>query len=516
MTDVTTDAGADDFRPVARPEVNVEEKDGRFLVHFTPLYRVLDVSQVIAEVTRRLDGRPWTQILAEIEASGFKPIEAAAGLRRLMLLNLVHGAGDEIVAKHGRLARGEEKLPHFILEGARFQCQGSGNCCQNYQFGPLSDADVERISNLDIPAAFPHLVGRWLDTRDPDRGQPQRYLRSVDERCVFLLADRRCGLHARFGADAKPGFCQTYPLEQIATLDGIKLYDRGTCATFATSARSGPALVDELITLRTLLPLKQTLYHPLVYLGDDLPCDYGHILRWLRAALALIKLHRGDPATTLRAIGEGFRVLTTAALELPIGPGEPERTITAVVNGIESWYRPPADDEAIQRGAQVIASAAAELHTAIATMYAIEPGPAEELNDLVAEVGALATALADPSHPLPARLVEISAVTAGGPDVEEVLRISLRQQLFGSGGVIYHRLSPALLRIAFIQLIALHSARTVAHAAGRTAIEAADLSRGHMLAVRILMVSVSEGVLFRFTDNALDALDALPTLAHLT
>src|SRR5262249_44707923 len=149
------------------------------------------------------------------------------------------------------------RLPTSLLEGARFECQGSGECCQNYAFGPLEDDDIARLEALDLKDFAPPYV---------EEKNGARYLRSVDNHCVFLAPDMRCGLHARFGADAKPRICRLYPLATLATIEGLRLYDSGSCATFAISARTGLPLLDDLERVRRLLPSHAQLYHPIVNL----------------------------------------------------------------------------------------------------------------------------------------------------------------------------------------------------------------------------------------------------------
>src|SRR5262249_50100501 len=147
-------------------------------------------------------------------------------LRRFFLLELVAGASTEAVARMAAVRRGEAALAHAVLAGARFECQGSGACCQGHRLGPLARPRPARPGERGPADAVVEI---------PDG----RFLRQVDGRCRFLLPDARCDLHARFGADAKPGMCRLYPIEQVATLDGIKLYDKGSCRTLAVSARAG-------------------------------------------------------------------------------------------------------------------------------------------------------------------------------------------------------------------------------------------------------------------------------------
>src|SRR5262249_52636181 len=121
----------------------------------------------------------------------------------------VEGAGDATAARADRLARGEEALRLVILDGARFQCQGSGACCRSYVFGPLYDDDIARLEGLD----FPDLERPFVVAAN---GGPR--LRSVGDRCIFLDADERCRIHLRYGAEAKPRICRLYPLEAHATV----------------------------------------------------------------------------------------------------------------------------------------------------------------------------------------------------------------------------------------------------------------------------------------------------------
>ena len=175
-----------------------------------------------------LDGATeLSEIRTNLVVRGHAAEDVDAAFRRFFLLHAVEGAGDAIVEKLGRVLRREEAVPTSILEGARFGCQGSGACCHGYAFGPLTDADVAGLDSLELAAAFPHVAPPYVEAHDGGR-----YLRRDGDRCVFLAEDRRCGLHAAFGADAKPGFCRLFPLDAFGTIEGIRVVDRGTCATF--------------------------------------------------------------------------------------------------------------------------------------------------------------------------------------------------------------------------------------------------------------------------------------------
>src|SRR5262249_29213156 len=142
------------------------------------------------------------------------------------------------------LASGRERPQPVVLPEARFACQGSGDCCRNYALGPLRDDDIARLQRLPLADAFPALGGEPFFLERVIDGRTVRYLRTVDDHCAFLQPDTRCGIHGRFGADAKPLMCRLYPFEQVATIAGRRISDKGSCASFAVSARSGPLVAD--------------------------------------------------------------------------------------------------------------------------------------------------------------------------------------------------------------------------------------------------------------------------------
>ena len=131
--------------------------------------------------------------------------------------------------------------------------------------------------------------------------------------CVFLENGNRCGIHARFGGAAKPGFCQLFPIVAQATLSGLRVSDSGECAAFPTSARTGPTLEEQFAEVQELVPANLPLHHPLVGFGPGLQADFGFFeplrealveTRTPRDACALLTgytaaLRQGDPYTEI-------------------------------------------------------------------------------------------------------------------------------------------------------------------------------------------------------------------------
>jgi Fe-S-cluster containining protein len=459
------------------------------------LDRSLLLEGAAAALAPMLDGTAeWSLIRTTLVELGHAPEAVDNALRRLLLIHAVEGAGDALVAKLERVLRREETLPISILEGARFGCQGSGACCQSYAFGPLTDDDVAALDALDLAAAFPHVAPPYVETNEGGR-----YLRRDGDRCVFLTAQRRCGLHAAFGSEAKPGFCRLFPLESFATIEGIRVVDRGTCATFAVSARAGLPLVDDLPRVRPLLH-PPVLHHPVV-LVKEWAWDYGLFLRFTTAATTMIKRNLGTASETLMAIGRCLDALTEATAQCPLGPGQPDAIVSAVlaVDGT-SWYRAPSSDAAIA-GARAISELLRALGEAMTE--AADRGQTHALaaRELIEHTAAAVTA-----DTLPARAV---AADAG---VDEALRISMRQQLFGRHILVGGHASAGLMRIAVIQLLALAGARLQA---GQRALGAADLNRGHVLAARAFESGRLDAVLVEHEPRWRVLLDGLARAAQI-
>ncbi len=382
-----------------------------------------------------------------------KASEAAA--RKLMLLGLVEGANDAVRARL-REVRAGAALQIHALDGARFSCQRSGGCCRGYHFGPLDDEDAARLQALPIVEKLPHLAGAGLFVAEEWTAQ-RRALRiaTVEGRCVFLLPDERCGLHAAFGAEAKPNFCRLYPLQALPTVDGIKLYDRGECASFAESAFAGPRLADEIERLRPLLPCNP-LYHPPVQIAQNLVCDYGYLLALVRRLIADVEAAPSSLAG-LVAAARRARAFADALARCPIADGEPDRTAGAAL-ALPSEALPPAGSAEIGRAA---------LGSLADTLARAADGPFAEVFARAAR-GLAAAARAGGTLPAPAD--------------DAPWRLSLRHALFGRQLLVEEKLPVGLLRIA------------VAQAIGRAgAAQTGSASLGHVAAVRTLLHGACSG-----------------------
>lgn len=368
----------------------------------------------VQDVLDQLDGRP---------ASALEDARTIAVVRTLLLLNLLEGAGEPVRATL-RASHQGEPLPVTTLPGAAFACQGSGGCCRNYVFGPLTDADVARVEALD-------LSGFDLPSGAPfyESGPNGRFLRTREGRCVFLDEQARCGLHARHGGRSKPGFCQLFPLVAWATPSGVRVYDNGECVRFPDSATGEPVRAAW-ESIRDLVPI--AVQNPLVHLAPGAPCDLGW---WLPVQDRLAAVVRtAPPAATLRALGAALAAYTAALRRCPLSETGPADALAAL-DGTD-WYAAPGPAASADEGRAAIVSIA----HALEGIFASSRAPFTE--DMLAALRRLATDVAR-GTPLPA-----------DPRHDGMWGLAYTQRMFGQRALIDGRPRPALLRACFDWLLA--------------------------------------------------------------
>jgi Fe-S-cluster containining protein len=477
-----------------RAEVEVEWSGEEATLRDTLFSRTLRLRGAAADVVRGLES---------LEAP--YPEE----LRMLLCLNLVDGAGEEVVERARQVFGGRAGIRRTILAETRFGCIGSGDCCQSYNFGPLRDEDVERLRALPLAETFG--VGEWFYEREI-AGEKFRFLSARDNRCVFLLDDCRCGIHAHFGVDAKPNLCRFYPYEQLATLDGVHVYDKGHCSEYSTTARSGPLLSDELPGLVRLLDGGPRLHHPVVVLDRQTPVDYGYFLPLVRRAVDELEAPPARAPEMLRAWFRRTRALKQALAGCPLSPGGPSAAVAELVaRGPD--LSPAADVragwealcEVARDMAQLLVMPIAREHHERLELYSGRQ--AKELIPILHLVQEVAAGGSDYTR-------EVAAVSAGDADADDVLRRSLRQALFGHDALIDDRPAPAQLRLAMVMVLALWGARVRALGDGRKAIQARDLDRGHMLATRMSSWASVQRLFADHEPETPAILEALPELVR--
>jgi hypothetical protein len=465
------------FAPRLRADLLVEPGADGVVVTDPLLRRRLNLGD-IGDVLDRLDGRP---VEALSPTGGLADPRTEQVVRTLLLLSMLEGAGEPERARLRRSA----PLPLVTLPSARFSCQGSGGCCRNYIFGPLTDADVARVEALDL-SAFDLGSGPFYTTRPRPDGTMDRYLQTTAAgACRFLEAGDRCGLHTRFGGASKPGFCQLFPLVAWQTVTGLRVYDGGECVSFPASA-SGATIAAAWEDVRGLVP-EPPLSNPVVHLAPGAPCD----LAWFLPVLDALVTRVADdvsPVATLRGIGAGLTAAITSLRRCPLTEDGPRAAAAAARDAA-------ARDAVAAPGARVEEGHAAivAISRALAEIFAAPLSGPGAAPPYTAEIVAALRRLEDAAGGGP-------ALPAEDPATRALWALAFRQRLFGQRALVDGRPRPAALRLCFDWLVAR------ACPAGERA--------GHLLAARRLdMPWQPVHRLFIQAESALEpVLDALDTL----
>jgi hypothetical protein len=365
----------------------------------------------------------------------------------------------------------------------------------------------------------------WHAEGRDENGRTVRFLRSPAEHCVFQLPDRRCVIHASGRPGAKPGFCRSYPFAQVATFEEVRVQDMGTCARFATSERAGEPVAGRLAEVASAMEPPRELFHPIISLDDGIPCDFSHLARILPFLLRLATRETPGVPASIRAVGRTVAAFSRVVASCPLATGEPDRTIGAMLERSEADPGQfDADTVSDPRAAAgVVAEVARDLLAAASGLVAsarqrtsngLSARLAREVSEVLHLVEVRFRCLADPpKDPLPEYYCSILELPLADPSgTESILRLSLRQRIFGLDLLVSNRLQPGLLLLGLVPILALTGARLAASHRGGAGVELDDLSFGHMLAMRLLCQSGPREVLVRRGGDAPVLLEALPGL----
>lgn len=494
------------WRPVLRDELERRESDGKLAALWDPLTdREARTGPLTRAVIQSLDGRAADEAIEKARLATAAPrADVEDALRCLLLLSLVEGAGREHVEALRAFARGERALRPLVLPESRFTCQGSGACCRVYDFGPLDDEDVARLDALPIAERLPDLgPGPFVRRETSNEGPEGWFLERKDERCIFLGEDRRCRIHATFGADAKPTVCRLFPWRILATWRGVKFFDQSECSTFATSALDGEPIAAQLAPMLALVPPRPRLHHPAVLIDPDHPCDYGWLAPLQDRMVELLGWPDASVGAGLVAAGRLARVWTLAMATCPIGEGEPDATAKRALAIDEHVERAPP---ATVRGRESVARACAALVAAIRERE-LRGSLAPELADALVLAKAMASGELDREQ----RAVQEIAIDR--PLLDRALRVSLRAWIFGERLIIQGRLAPGFLAMALVPLATVAGARLRARSRGAGATAREDLSLAHRAAVVGLRHPKLRDVLIANEELCWEALEATASIA---
>ncbi len=129
-------------------------------------------------------------------------------------------------------------LPVITLDNdEKWDCHQCGFCCRGSLI-PLSRDDLTRLQSQKW-GEQPEFQGRSAITvRYPGAESSFRLAHQADGSCVFLSESGGCRIHSKFGGQAKPTVCQTFPFQLIPHEQKAVLTVRLACPSAAASLGS--------------------------------------------------------------------------------------------------------------------------------------------------------------------------------------------------------------------------------------------------------------------------------------
>jgi Fe-S-cluster containining protein len=102
-------------------------------------------------------------------------------------------------------------LPIIFPEEVDYECTQCGKCCSIPWEIPLKEDDIQRIRSVDWSESKSELKGQPLIVARKSSPDLMTLQREENGKCVFLLEDNRCLIHAERGLEYKPQACQQFP-----------------------------------------------------------------------------------------------------------------------------------------------------------------------------------------------------------------------------------------------------------------------------------------------------------------
>jgi len=177
-----------------------------------------------------------------------------------------------------------------------YDCQACGVCCRGIFTIHVTPEEIDRITAQGW-AADDDFQQQPLFVPD---GKKMRLAHREDGACVFLGAEGRCRIHAKFGEPAKPLACRLYPFKPVRAGEHWRIDLRYDCP--AVAAGNGRPLTAHKKAILALLPLlPDSTAAPTPRLRKQLP------LTWEQAecltAMALRVLDYRELDLTRRVLG---------------------------------------------------------------------------------------------------------------------------------------------------------------------------------------------------------------------
>ena len=129
--------------------------------------------------------------------------------------------------------------PLIARPGAEFTCFSDGLCCTDiHALGPLTRSEAKDMKRLAIASVEYNEDAEGMCMAPSQNGS-----------CYFIK-DGKCGVHAKYGPEAKPTGCRRFPYGLVSTPDGGRVTTEHRCSCRNLGDRPPLDLIDAEASLR--------------------------------------------------------------------------------------------------------------------------------------------------------------------------------------------------------------------------------------------------------------------------
>ncbi len=488
MTDQIDWAGHE--RPRARKDLCIEEVvEETFAAHVIDrrFSKRVKLDRPSLAVFRLLDGtHDLAAILRDLDRQGLSMraslvIKAIEFFDRNLLLEgprLEASAAGEISVEEQRVVLKAEPgtgIPVeriYFLDEARHGCVGCGQCCTGYEFGPLSDEEVERLSGESVPEEDgTPAVDRAVVEKEFDGVAYHALAVAEDGACVFQDRAGLCTLHREKGPQAKPWFCQLFPVRFVMAPDG-KVFGhlQMECFAYHEARKAGPYLAEIGAAIRPLLALARNV--PIltqeVQIGTDRTLTLQEYYRAEQWMLQRVASDPGGAEASLYAMGCFVRHLETGG-------------------SLQDFAPPPCpaplgeNDELVRRVTDFARGSVASVSPAL--LAGKPEGTSPGMRRFFLEAVEFFSGEGDPEDLLAAE--EVRGPSEDGEGAA-ILREYLRNEIFSKAWYLWGDLRRGLALTVTCYLLTVAGARLVAAHRGEAAVHPEALCRALSIVLRNL------------------------------
>lgn len=286
-----------------------------------------------------------------------------------------------------------------------WDCGGCTACCRHFALGPVSDRIIDGLEAHGVRQAWAPAASGFAHKQPGPDGEPAWFLdRREDGACIFLEEDGRCGVHARWGAAAKPAFCREYPFALVQEAQTLRVFVRADCGGWAESFQSGAPTSEQ---VQAIVDLPRI--HP--------PGSFTM-----------------DPVVVLPGLGLGRDSWPTVESHLQplLAEVRPiDDTVHAVVDTLYDLVGRERVPAAPGRVDAAIAHVHARLRAALGPALAHPPGDDPEIRGMLAYLAEVDTLLAEAQPRLPSGPQDRRPPPSLAPSALDYVAMVLRHQLHG-------------------------------------------------------------------------------------